>query len=113
MSLGSKQEIFSITMAHFIIWLYENGYRVRKGDAFRDPRVHGEIGEKKAYGHKNSCHKFKLAEDLNLTKDGKYLSETEDHRIPGEKWESMHELASWGGRFNDGNHYSFKHNGCR
>ena len=113
MTLGSKQELFAITMAKFVIWLYQNGYSVRYGDFFRDKRVHGDIGEKKGYGHRNSCHKYKLAGDLNLFKDGKFLSSTEDHRIPGEKWESMHELATWGGRFNDGNHYSFTHNGSK
>ena len=110
-SLGQKQEEFTITMAEFIVWAYSQGYKIRSGDTFRDPRVFGAVGEKKGYGHARSAHKLKLARDLNLFKDGAFLSSTEDHAELGKKWESMHELARWGGRFNDGNHYSFEHNG--
>ena len=28
-------------------------------------------------------------------------------------WETLHPLACWGGRFGDGNHYSFKHKGIK
>jgi hypothetical protein len=64
-----------------------------------------------AYGHKNSCHKLKLARDLYLTRDGEYLTDTEDYRELGEWWEKQHDLCRWGGRFADGNHFSFWHNG--
>jgi hypothetical protein len=40
-----------------------------------------------------------------------YLKETKDHAFLGEFWEEMG--GSWGGRFNDGNHYSLEHNGRR
>jgi hypothetical protein len=92
---------------------HELGYEVTLGDAFRDPRVHGKLGEKVGYGHRNSGHKNKLALDLNLFKDGKYLADTESHRPLGEWWEKQHELARWGGRFADGNHYSFEHEGVK
>jgi len=107
MTLGQQQRIFSLKLAQFIVWIYEQGYEVTMGDAFRDPRVHGAFGEKVAYGAASSFHKKKLAQDLNLFKDGKYLSSTEDHRMLGEKWESMG--GTWGGRFakKDGNHYSW------
>lgn len=100
MKLGKKQELFSILIAEHVIWLYEQGYKVRSGDYFA------------TVGHKeNSNHYSKLAADLNLFLDGQYLTETEDHRISGEKWETRHELCRWGGRFNDGNHYSLLHHG--
>ncbi len=111
MSIGSKQRKFSLMIAKLIVWIYEQGYEVSFGDAYRDPRLHGAIGEKKAYGHKNSNHKNRLAVDLNLFRDGKYLSSTESHKPVGEKWESMG--GTWGGRFNDGNHYSLEHNGYK
>jgi len=98
MKLGEKQELFSILMAEHVVWLYEQGYKVRSGDYFAST------------GHREgSMHYVKLAADLNLFKDGEYLTETEDHRESGEKWESRHELCRWGGRFNDGNHYSLTH----
>lgn len=111
MTLGDKQRLFAIMQAKLILHIYEQGYEVTLGDAFRDPRVHGAVGVKMGYGHPKSGHKNKLAVDLNLFKDGKYLSGTEDHRIFGEWWEKQNELCRWGGRFKDGNHYSFEHNG--
>lgn len=111
MKLGEKQRLFSRLIADLIIHAYDLGYEIAVGDFFRSPKVFGEIGEKKGYGHSKSCHKICLAADLNLFKDGVYLTETEDHIILGEWWEKQHELCRWGGRFADGNHYSLEHNG--
>jgi hypothetical protein len=85
---------------------FELGYEVTLGDAFRDPRVHGAFGQKVAYGAANSFHKQRLAIDLNLFKDGKYLPDTDAHKPLGEWWVS--EGGTWGGNFKvaDGNHYS-------
>lgn len=111
MSLRQKQSKFAFMVSQLIVKAYEMGYEVTIGDAYRDPRLHGALGEKKGYGHRNSCHKIRLAIDLNLFKDGKFLSSTEDHKVLGEWWESQG--GSWGGRFNDGNHYSLEYNGNR
>ena len=113
LTLGQKQRLFAKYVPRLIDRAYELGYEVTLGDAFRDPRVHGDLGIKKGYGYAKSAHKQKLAIDLNLFKDGVYLPNTEDHKELGEFWESIHELARWGGRFNDGNHYSFEHNGVK
>lgn len=113
MTLGQKQRLFTQLIAKLILWAYENGYEVSLGDAYRDPRVFGEVGIQRGYGRSSSNHKVRLALDLNLFKEGEYLSFTEDHRPLGEYWESLHELCSWGGNFNDGNHYSFEYNGRR
>ena len=79
---------------------FELGYEVTGGDLYRDPlRCSG-------YGSKSSRHRVRLAIDLNLFKNGKYLSETADHKELGEWWESIGGI--WGGRFNDGNHYEWK-----
>jgi len=98
-------------ISQLIEWAYCQGFELTFGDAFRDPRVFGALGSKEGYGHPNSNHKQRLAIDLNLFKDGKYLTSTESHTPLGEKWESMG--GSWGGRFKDGNHYSLEHNGYR
>lgn len=112
-SLGSKQRRFTWMIAQLIQWAYEQGYELTFGDAYRDPRMHGELGETKegAYGRRKSLHKVRLAIDLNLFKDGVYLTATEDHQPLGEYWESMG--GTWGGRFDDGNHYSLTHWGLR
>lgn len=109
MTLGQKQRKFTRMIADLILFAYEQGYELTFGDAFRDPRVHGAVGEKKSYSSANSLHKERLAIDLNLFKDGRFLSQSEDHRPLGEYWESLG--GSWGGRFKDGNHYSLEHGG--
>jgi hypothetical protein len=111
MGLGTKQRQFTKMVADLIQWAYDEGYEITLGDAYRDPRLHGDVGKKKGYGRSRSNHKSRLAIDLNLFKDGEYLTETEDHEPLGLKWESMG--GSWGGRFNDGNHYSLEHEGRR
>jgi hypothetical protein len=113
MTLGQKQRLFSRLISELVLWIYDQGYEVTDGDAYRDPRIHGKFGESGGYGRASSCHKVRLARDYNLFKDGEWLQETEDHAFIGEKWESMHELCRWGGRFKDGNHYSFEHEGNR
>ena len=111
MTLGEKQRLFARLLADFVLRIYALGYEVTFGDAYRDPRLHGELGEAKGYGAPSSCHKLRLAVNLNLFKNGKFLSATEDHKPLGQVWQSMHPLARWGGQFNDGNHYSFEHEG--
>jgi len=111
MTLGDKQKLFMHAVKNLIQHIHEQGYECTLGDGYRDPRVFGNKGESKGYGYKNSNHKIRLAIDLNLFKNGKYLTETEDHRPIGEYWENLNPYARWGGRFNDGNHYSFEHEG--
>lgn len=110
-TLRQKQSRFAKMVAALILKAYEMGYEITLGDAYRDPTLHGKVGEKKGYGHSKSCHKLRLAIDLNLFKDGKFLDTTEDHKELGEWWESQG--GTWGGRFNDGNHYSLEHEGMR
>ena len=109
MTLGQKQRKFTRMVADLIVFAYEQGYELTFGDAFRDPRVHGPVGQKKSYSSANSLHKERLAIDFNLFKDGRFLPQSEDHRPLGEYWESLG--GSWGGRFGDGNHYSLEHGG--
>jgi len=109
--LGEKQELFMHLVPRLLDKAHEYGYEIRGGDLFRDPRAFGAVGERKGYGHPKSAHKNKCAIDLNLFKDGKFLADTEDHRMLGEWWETQHELCRWGGRFQDGNHYSLEHEG--
>lgn len=110
-TLGQKQRRFTKMVAKLIDFAYANGYELTFGDAYRDPRLHGDMGVKKGYGHSKSNHKIRLAVDFNLFKDGKYLASSEDHKPLGEFWESIG--GTWGGRFNDGNHYSLEHNGTK
>lgn len=112
-TLREKQSRFASLVPRLIDKAIEMGYDVTLGDAFRDPRLYGNMGEKKGYGQSSSCHKIRLAIDINLFKDGKYLGTTEAHTELGEWWESQGPDCSWGGRFEDGNHYSLEHEGHR
>lgn len=111
MTLGDLQRLFSRLITEHSQWLLDQGYEFTDGDAYRDPRSHGKIGERIAYGRRNSNHKRRLARDINLFKDRKWLTKTSDHEFSGKKWESRHPLCRWGGRFNDGNHYSMEYKG--
>lgn len=108
-TLGQKQRKFTLMVAELIQFAYDKGYELSFGDAYRDPRAFGPVGTRRYYSSANSLHKERLAIDLNLFKNGRFLTSTEDHRELGEFWESIG--GTWGGRFNDGNHYSIEHNG--
>mgnify|MGYP006090186189 CR=1 FL=1 len=110
-SLGDKQRLFAKLLVKLLDFIHTRDYDLTFGDFYRDPRLHGTVGMKKAYGHRNSNHKVRLAADLNLFKDGVYLTTGKDHEPFGLYWESLHSDCRWGGRFNDGNHYSMEHNG--
>lgn len=100
MTLREKQSVFVRKVALLILFAYERGYELSFGDAWA-----------KSGHRRNSLHYSRLAIDLNLFRNGVFLQSTEDHRGLGEFWESLGEECCWGGRFGDGNHYSFKHNG--
>ena len=110
-TLSQKQRRFTRMVGDLIQQAHKMGYEITFGDAFRDPRLHGQLGEKQGYGHAKSCHKLRLAIDLNLWKQGAYLTRTEDYTELGTWWESVG--GSWGGRFQDGNHFSLEHEGMR
>lgn len=95
-SLRERQSEFAAMVAVLILWGKEQGYEMTFGHAYRC--------EDCQIGMKNSLHKERLAIDLNLFRDGKYLRETEDYLPLGQKWESMG--GTWGGRFDDGMHFS-------
>jgi len=77
-----------------ILYAYEKGYELTGGDLWAKT------------GHiENSNHYKRLAIDLNLFKDGGYLTNTSDYEPLGKFWESLNPRNRWGGRFNDGNHF--------
>lgn len=113
LTIGQKQRLFTKLFAQLIEYAYSQGYELTMGDAYRDPRVHGEIGVKGSYSSAKSSHKERLAGDLNLFKNGVYLTTTEAHKPLGAYWKTLHEDCRWGGDFStpDGNHYSMTHQG--
>jgi len=103
MTLRQKQSKFVWMVQNLIMFAFRHGYELTFGDAYRDPKyakTRGKLGAK-------SFHCKRLAIDLNLFCDGKYLRGSEAHRQLGQYWESIG--GTWGGRFrkSDGNHYSY------
>ncbi|MEY0664239.1 M15 family metallopeptidase [Providencia rettgeri] len=110
MTLSEKQALFTVMIAKLIFWADEHGYRLTFGEAYRTPEqaaANAESGK----GIKNSLHTQRLAVDFNLFKNDVWLTKSTDHQPLGEYWESIG--GTWGGRFNDGNHYSLEHNGVK
>lgn len=112
MTLRQKQSLFAKLLALLILKAYDLGYEVTLGEVWRTKAsIDAMVAAGK--GIRTTLHAQRLAADLNLFKDGKYLTGTEDHRELGEWWEKQHKLCRWGGRFKrrDGNHYSLTHGG--
>mgnify|MGYP001615770652 CR=1 FL=1 len=115
MTLRQKQSIFVRLVARLIDLATDLGYELTFAEAYRSPEEAARLA-KTGKGITASLHTQRLAIDLNLFKDGIYLSSTESHRLLGEWWEQQSTpeyTCAWGGRFNDGNHYSIAHAGRR
>lgn len=107
MTLGQQQEKFARLLPRLIDKAHELGFSVRVGEVERH-RVAADWLANRGLGTRSSLHLSRLAVDLHLFRDGKYLDSTEAHRELGEWWETQDPDCRWGGRFKraDGNHYS-------
>lgn len=95
MSLRKQQSKFVKAVGLLISYAYSLGYELTFGDTYPGKFKHKLDG----------FHPKGLAIDLNLFKGGIFLTETSAHEPLGIYWESLG--GTWGGRFNDGNHYSW------
>jgi len=95
MSLRKQQNRFVKAVGMLINYAYSLGYELTFGDTYPGKFKH----------KKNSFHEKGLAIDLNLFKNGTYLTKSEDHKPLGEYWKLLE--GTWGGDWNDGNHYSW------
>ena len=115
MTLGERQRIFTRLVGKLIEFAYQSGYELTFGEAYRTPEQ-AALNSKSGKGIANSLHGMRLAIDLNLFKDGKYLDTSEAHRPLGEYWKSLNPDCCWGGDFvtrADGNHYSLTYGGIK
>lgn len=115
MTLGEKQRLFTRLVARLIDFAYANGYELTFGDAYRSPEEAAR-NARSGTGIANSLHTQRLAVDLNLFRDGAYLTDSEAYRPLGEFWKTLDPACCWGGDFQsrpDGNHFSITHNGIK
>ena len=113
--LSRKQARFTRKMGVLLAWANEiPGVYVVAGEWWRSPalaRLYAEQG----IGIRRSLHCLKLAVDLALFVNGKYITDGTHPMwlVLGEAWEAIG--GTWGGRFpsRDSNHFSLEHNGVR
>ncbi len=98
---------FTKAIAHLIIFANERGYECALDEGLdrvteKDPTTDHM---------KNSLHELGLAQDIVLYLGGQYLTDTADYAILGVEWERYGMTVGlplmWGGRFHDGNHFSY------
>lgn len=116
MSLLEKQDEFARCVTKLILHAQMSGYMVSLGEAYRTPEQ-AQWNATQGKGIVKSLHILRLAIDINLFKNGVYLTRSEDYKLLGEWWEELKPIGNykccWGGRFTraDGNHFSFEHGG--
>jgi hypothetical protein len=118
MTLREQQSLFVQLVAALIQHAYERGYELTFAEAYRTPEQ-AALNAAKGSGISRSLHCDRLAIDLNLFRDGKWLQTSEAHAPIGAFWKSLHPLCRWGGDFKtatglpkpDGNHYSMEYEG--
>jgi hypothetical protein len=83
-----RQETFAVNVAKLILFINANGYQVTLGETIRS-KAEAEVYAKKGIGIRDSNHIYRLAIDLNLFKDGKYLKTSKDYKFAGVYWQSL------------------------
>jgi len=114
MTLGEKQEKFTVMLTQLLVWCEYHGYKIRLGEVWRTSEqaawnaAHG-------LGIKGSLHTLKLAVDFAYVRDaaGKPLLTKANWQPLGDEWKLLG--GSWGGDFKnrDVYHFSLSHNGVR
>lgn len=113
--MSRLQEEFAQSMARLIQKASQLGYGVTLGDAYRSPQQ-AAANAASGSGISNSLHCERLAIDLNLFKDGVYITDDQGHRELGTWWKGLGPKYRWGGDFTtrkDFNHYSISPDGVR
>src|SRR3990167_4541838 len=104
MTLGEARRMFTVLVCRLVIWAESRSY----GVAFAEGMDRITPKDQTTDHMKDSLHEVGLAQDIDLYRGASmvYLTETDDHRELGKRWESMHPFCRWGGKWGDGNHYS-------
>jgi hypothetical protein len=115
MKLIEKQKLFPLLLAQFYLDLKKRGYEFTLGESYRPPET-AKLYQLEGRGIATSNHCIKIAQDLNLFKNGFFLSKLEQYQEAGNLWESYSTneyQCCWGGEWGDADHFSLEHNGVR
>ena len=114
---GPQQVDWNVT--HCSVRIQKRRCEQRRAGPIHHPATTG-FHPFKAIGIRGSLHNNGLAADLLLFHHGAYLIKTDQYEALGLHWESYtgfydsEELTFvWGGRFQDGGHFSIAHSGRR
>ena len=125
MTLRQKQSLFLKNFALLVLWAFDNGYELTGGELLRtedqqllyfEGQSLKKIGsdlkllkaEKKSKTM-DSDHLKKLAVDINLFIDGKYVTDKESYKPLHDYWKSLHPDNYSGYEWNwDYNHYAMR-----
>lgn len=139
-TLGQLQRAFTLSTAKLIEHIYEAGFEATYDEAHRTPEqaainaltldqrkrvsllTKGEfpvfsaaMQTSTSKGINHSVHSLRLALDLNLFEDGRFLDDTAAYLPFGAWWKanfSSYE-ARWGGDWGDADHFSFEYQGVK
>lgn len=115
LTLRQKQSLFARCLGELLQYATHRSYELTLGEAHVDTPRKTRAGRTVDDGvhMTNSLHYSRLAVDVNLFIDGKYISDGQHEAWTelGTLWEQLHHLCRWGGRFNDANHFSVTHGG--
>lgn len=126
MSLRARQSEFVYNIAKLIFFAYQKGYELTFGEAdrtkcqqylylegYKIDKIFGSLKLVKTASKSKtmfSKHLNRMAIDLNVFKDGEYLTKKEDIQFLGDFWEQLDERNEWGGNWNfvDTPHFQMK-----
>lgn len=137
--LGILQRRFTLATAKLVQHIYDCGYEATYDEAKRsdeqaainaltlDQRkrvallTKGEfsdlaqaIASSTSRGINHSVHRLRLALDLNLFKNNKFLEDAADYLPFGNWWKLQNlDVARWGGDWGDADHFSFEYGGVK
>lgn len=114
LTLGDKQKLFAKYFGMLLTWLYANGYEVTINEVLRT-KQQATINAATGAGIVNSLHLYKLAGDINIFKNGHFLTTVEEIKPVGDYWKSIDTNCCWGGDFHkpDADHFSYTHEGIK
>lgn len=112
MTLGEMQRLHVQLVAKLIEYTYAQGYELTWGEAFRTQQQ-AEWNAKAGTGIAQSVHCDRLAVDLQLFKNGIYLTDPESYKFMADYWISLHGLCRAGYYFHskDADHFSITYQG--
>lgn len=110
--LLTLQQEFAVCVAKLILWAEQNQIGITFGEAYRTPEQ-AHLNAQHGTGIVNSLHCQRLAVDLNVIENGKYITDPAPYLKLAAYWKTLHKDAAAGADFHrkDYNHFSLAYGG--